>query len=87
MRRATRITRFVSRVGGGQDDAEPIPVIVTCGTGEENLANNRWLAETLEGRGWPVELVEHPDAHNWISWRMSRPAPRRPDPAGARGAG
>jgi enterochelin esterase-like enzyme len=67
--RYARITRFVSRVGGGQGDAEPIPVIVTCGTGEENLANNRWLAETLQGRGWPVELVEHPDAHNWVSWR------------------
>jgi enterochelin esterase-like enzyme len=67
--RYARITRFVSRVGGGQGDVESIPVTVTCGTGEENLANNRWLAETLRRRGWPVELVEHPDAHNWVSWR------------------
>jgi enterochelin esterase family protein len=67
--RYARITRFVSRVGGGQGDAEPIPVTVTCGSGEENLANNRWLAEILGDRGWPVELVEHRDAHNWVSWR------------------
>jgi enterochelin esterase-like enzyme len=67
--RYARITRFVSRVGGGQSDPPPIPITLTSGTGEENLANNRWLAETLGGRGWPLELVEHPDAHNWISWR------------------
>jgi len=67
--RYARITRFVSRVGGGQSDPPPLPMTVTCGTGEENLANNRWLAATLSDRGWPVRLVEHPDAHNWISWR------------------
>jgi enterochelin esterase family protein len=69
--RYARITRFVSRVGGGQGDVAPVPVpvTITCGTGEENLANNRWLAATLADRGWPVAVVEHPDAHNWISWR------------------
>jgi enterochelin esterase family protein len=67
--RFARVTRFVSRVGGGSGDLRPIPLVLTCGTGEENLANNRWLAETLGGRGWPLELVEHPDAHNWVSWR------------------
>jgi enterochelin esterase family protein len=69
--RYVRITRFVSRIAGGQSEVAPIPVTVTCGTGEENLANNRWLAETLGERGWPVELVEHRDAHNWVSWRDS----------------
>jgi enterochelin esterase-like enzyme len=67
--RYVRVTRFVSRVGGGRDDITPIPVTLTCGTGEENLANNRWLAEALGGRDCPIELVEHRDAHNWISWR------------------
>ncbi len=69
--RYVRITRFVSRIAGGQGEVAPIPVTVTCGTGEENLANNRWLAETLGERGWPIELVEHRDAHNWVSWRDS----------------
>lgn len=67
--RFERVTRFVSRIGGGRGDVPPVPLVLTCGTGEENLANNRWLAETLAGRGWPLELVEHRDAHNWISWR------------------
>jgi enterochelin esterase family protein len=67
--RYARVTRFVSRAGGGRSDVVPVPITLTCGTGEENLANNRWLAETLGGRGWPIELVEHRDAHNWISWR------------------
>ena len=67
--RYPRVTRFVSRVGGGGSDVRPIPITLTCGTGEENLANNRWLVETLGGRGWPITLVEHPDAHNWTSWR------------------
>jgi enterochelin esterase-like enzyme len=69
--RYTRITRFVSRVGGGHGDTVPIPVTITCGTGEENLANNRWLAGTLAAQGWPVQPAEHRDAHNWVSWRDS----------------
>jgi enterochelin esterase-like enzyme len=67
--RYARVTRFVSRVGGGRSDVRPIPITASCGTGEENLANNRWLAEKLADQGWPIALVEHPDAHNWISWR------------------
>jgi enterochelin esterase-like enzyme len=67
--RFNRITRFVAHVSGGRADVPPIPVTITCGTGEENLANNRRLAERLRRHGWPAMLVEHPDAHNWISWR------------------
>lgn len=70
-RRYGRITRFVSRVSGGRGGVERVPVVVTCGTGEENLGNNRFVAHVLDRDGWPVELVEHPDAHNWISWRDS----------------
>ena len=57
---------------GGRGEAEPIPVTITCGTGEENLGNNRVPRRERSARdGWQVELVEHPDAHNWISWRDS----------------
>jgi enterochelin esterase-like enzyme len=69
--RFARITRFVSRVFGGRGAVERIPVTFTCGTAEENLGNNRAVAAALRRQGWRAPLVEHPDAHNWISWRDS----------------
>jgi enterochelin esterase family protein len=67
--RFTRITRFVSTVVNGSADPPRIPVTITIGTAEENLDNNRVVAAALERRGWDARLVEHPDAHNWTSWR------------------
>jgi enterochelin esterase-like enzyme len=67
--RFARITRFVGRVLNVESWEHPIPVSITCGTGEENLRNNRAVAVGLAAQGYPVELVEHPDAHNWVSWR------------------
>jgi len=69
--RFARITRFVSTMVGGRKSPEPIPLTFTVGTGEENLANNRVVAAALRGQGWDVRLFEHPDAHNWTSWRDS----------------
>jgi len=69
--RFARITRFVSRVFGGRGEVERIPVTLTCGTAEENLGNNRAVASALARQGWEARLVEHPDAHNWVSWRDS----------------
>jgi enterochelin esterase-like enzyme len=67
--RFARITRFVSAVAGSGRGPDPIPVTLTCGTGEENLENNRFITAALNARGWHARLVEHPDAHNWTSWR------------------
>jgi enterochelin esterase family protein len=67
--RFARITRFVSTVAGSGSGPDPVPVTVTCGTAEENLDNNRFLAAALAAREWDVRVVEHRDAHNWISWR------------------
>ena len=67
--RFDRIARFVSTVAGSSTGPEPIPLTLTCGTAEENLDNNRFLAAALAARGWNAPLVEHRDAHNWISWR------------------
>jgi len=64
-----RIARFVGTVVGGRGPAEPVPTTITCGTAEENHDNNRVLAPALRRRGFDVTLVEHPDAHNWVSWR------------------
>jgi enterochelin esterase-like enzyme len=63
------ITRFVERLLNGPAPTTPIPVAMTCGTAEENLGNNRVMAEALARQGYGCSLSEHRDAHNWISWR------------------
>jgi enterochelin esterase family protein len=47
----------------------PIPVTLTCGLDEENLANNRRMADVLRQHGYPVTLHELPGGHDWGSWR------------------
>jgi len=67
--RFARIARFVGQVHGRKGFAPSVPVTLTCGTAEENLANNRALAGALERRGWDVRTVWNRDAHNWTAWR------------------
>jgi enterochelin esterase-like enzyme len=67
--RFARITRFLGQVHGRSGFALPVPTVITCGTAEENLANNRALAAALERRGWPVRTFWNRDAHNWTAWR------------------
>jgi enterochelin esterase family protein len=67
--RFDRIARFVGRVRRTTGWPRPIPVTMTCGLGEENLGNNRAMRDILARQGYAVELVEHRDAHNWVSWR------------------
>ena len=64
-----RITRFVGEAHGRSVFAAAVPTVVTCGTAEENLANNRALAAALERRRWDVQAVWNRDAHNWTAWR------------------
>jgi enterochelin esterase-like enzyme len=73
--RFERIARFVGSVLRAKAWSDPVPVAMTCGAAEENLANNRALREALERQRYPVELEEHPDAHNWVSWRDSLQGP------------
>ncbi|MFL6076562.1 MAG: alpha/beta hydrolase [Mycobacteriales bacterium] len=54
-----RIVAFVATVTAGG-----VPAVLTCGTAEENLHNNRLMAATLR-----APLHETPDAHNYTSWR------------------
>jgi enterochelin esterase family protein len=67
--RFARIARFVGEVHGRTGFAPQVPVTLTCGTAEENLANNRALAGALERRGWDVRTLWNRDAHNWTAWR------------------
>jgi enterochelin esterase-like enzyme len=47
----------------------PIPVTLTCGLDEENLANNRRMADVLRRHDYPVTLHEMPGRHDWQFWR------------------
>jgi enterochelin esterase family protein len=67
--RFRRISRFMGRVLTAEDWAHPIPVTMTCGTIEENLANNRATRDALERQGYDVMLHENRDGHNWVGWR------------------
>ncbi|GAA0530188.1 hypothetical protein GCM10010172_08650 [Paractinoplanes ferrugineus] len=66
--RYQRITRFVSSVLKAST-GPAIAATLTCGTVEENLANNRSMAAALRGQGYEVTFAENRDAHNWIGWR------------------
>ncbi len=67
--RFRRISRFVGSVLSVEEWAHPIPITMTCGTVEENLANNRAIKDALTKQGYPVTFVENRDAHNWVAWR------------------
>jgi enterochelin esterase family protein len=66
-----RISRFMGRVLAAERWPDPVPVGMTCGTGEENLANNRATCEALVRQGYPADLAEIRDGHNWTAWRDS----------------
>ena len=72
-----RVVRFVAGVDGGVDGGaqpgtlpdRPVPVVLTCGAIEENVENNRLMEQALRARGYPAELTEVPDMHNYTAWR------------------
>lgn len=47
----------------------PVPVLITCGTIEENRFNNEALAAALRRQHHPVTVRLVPDAHTMIGWR------------------
>jgi enterochelin esterase family protein len=63
------VTRFVAEVAQAVADPAPVPVAMTCGVLEENLANNRAMADTLRGLGYPLTFQEVADVHNFTAWR------------------
>ncbi|MGH8861420.1 MAG: alpha/beta hydrolase, partial [Jatrophihabitantaceae bacterium] len=63
------VTRFVEQVHAGARDDHPVPVALTCGVAEENLANNRRIARTLDRLGYPTSVQTLRDAHNYTAWR------------------
>jgi enterochelin esterase-like enzyme len=67
--RFRRISRFVGEVLTAEEWTHPITTTLTCGTVEENLANNRATYAALQAQGYEVKLVANRDGHNWIGWR------------------
>jgi enterochelin esterase family protein len=67
--RYRRITRYVGGVMRAEPGAETVPVVMTCGTEEENIHNNRLMARTLDALGYDVALCEVADLHNYTGWR------------------
>jgi enterochelin esterase-like enzyme len=63
------IVRFVAELSHAIADAHPVPTVLTCGGIEENMDNNRLMTATLHGLGYPVELHEVRDVHNYTAWR------------------
>lgn len=67
--RFRRITRFVGRVLTQTGWAHTVPISMTCGSGEENVHNNRAMRASLQRQGYAVRWHEVRDAHNWTAWR------------------
>ncbi len=67
--RFRRISRFVGQVLMAESWVHPIAVTMTCGTIEENLANNRATRDALARQAYEVRLIENRDGHNWVGWR------------------
>jgi enterochelin esterase-like enzyme len=67
--RFRRISRFVGAVLHAGTAATPIPIAMSCGAPEENLANNRAVATALRRQGHAATLHVNRDAHNYVGWR------------------
>lgn len=67
--RFRRISRFVGTVLTAREWMHPIPVTMTCGGVEENLANNKAVRRALREQGYETRFRANRDAHNWIGWR------------------
>ena len=64
-----RIVGFVSGVQHGRLPGRPIPVKLTCGVIEENLANNHAMTGALARLGYQASLRELADMHSYTAWR------------------
>jgi enterochelin esterase family protein len=67
--RYQRVVRFVRETLLHGPHPDPVPVVLTCGSAEENVHNNRLMARALSSQGYPAALHEVPDTHNYTAWR------------------
>lgn len=67
--RFDRVVHTVNAVLRSGGHPRPVPTVMTCGTLEENLANNRIMARALSAQGYDVTLREVRDVHSYTAWR------------------
>jgi enterochelin esterase-like enzyme len=67
-----QVTGFVATVMAARQAApDRLEVTMTCGTAEENLANNLAMRDQLREVGLPVAWGEVRQGHTWTCWRDS----------------
>jgi enterochelin esterase-like enzyme len=64
-----RVAASVEAITRRRRARQPIAIGMTCGEHEENMANNRAVAESLRAAGHYVALRSLPDLHNYTAWR------------------
>jgi enterochelin esterase-like enzyme len=64
-----RVVRSASTVLRSKGHRDPVPTVLTCGTIEENIENNRIMARALGAQRYDVALHEVRDVHNYVAWR------------------
>lgn len=64
-----RVVEAVQRIHADPSALAGVAVAVTAGVGEENLENNRALADRLAQAGVHVTYAEGRDGHSYTAWR------------------
>jgi enterochelin esterase family protein len=67
--RYQRIVRFVRGVLHAGADTDPVRIALTCGRDEENIHNNRLMAQALAAHGASATLHEVDGGHDHTGWR------------------
>ena len=65
------IRPFVQTVHQAPGFDEKVPIHVTCGLWEGNLANNRLTVKELRRQGYQVVYHETEGDHDWPSWQAA----------------
>jgi enterochelin esterase-like enzyme len=63
-----RVVRFVRGVLRSGVRADAVPVMMTCGSEEENIHNNRQMAAALRAQAYEATLIEVPEGHDFEGW-------------------
>ncbi|HEX5090751.1 MAG TPA: alpha/beta hydrolase-fold protein [Nocardioides sp.] len=66
-----QVAGFVATILDAQKAADRLEVTMTCGTAEENLANNLLMRDQLREVGLNVAWGEVRQGHTWTCWRDS----------------